>query len=85
MIYTGLLALRIALVSLPLAAVVVLVLLLNSLDVGAGVAVAALGLVAVASGAALGYFANRLPDFPKARHRDSRDTRRLAGAHHGHR
>lgn len=85
MIYTGLMALRIALVSLPLAAVVVLVLLLNSLDVGAGVAVAALGLVAVAGGAALGFFANRLPEFPKARRRDSRDTRRLAGAHHGHR
>lgn len=85
MIYTGLMALRIALVGLPLAAVVVLVLLLNGLDAGAGVAVATLGLVAVASGAALGYFANRLPEFPKARRHGSRDPRGLAGAHQGHR
>jgi hypothetical protein len=45
--------LRVALAGLPLAAVVVLVVLLNSLDASAGIAVAALGLVAVASGAAL--------------------------------
>jgi len=77
-------ALRIALVGLPLAAVVVLVLVLNSIDAGAGIAVAALGLVAVASGAALGYFADRLPEFQRARRRPDR-TERLAGAHHGHR
>ena len=85
MIYTGLMALRIALAGLPLAAVVVLVLLLNSLDVSAGIAVAALGLVAVASGAALGYFADRLPEFPKARRRHPDGSGRLAGAHNGHR
>lgn len=84
MIYTGLMVLRIALAGLPLAAVVVLVLLLNSLDASAGIAVAALGLVAVASGAALGYFADRLPEFPKARRRPD-GSGRLAGAHHGHR
>ena len=84
MIYTGRMVLRIALAGLPLAAVVVLVLLLNSLDASAGVAVAALGLVAVASGAALGFFADRLPELPRARRR-SDGTGRLAGAHHGHR
>jgi hypothetical protein len=78
-------ALRIALAGLPLAAVVVLVLLLNSLDAGAGIAVAALGIVAVASGAALGYFADHLPDFPKSRRRHPDGTGRLAGAHDGHR
>jgi uncharacterized membrane protein len=83
-IYTGLMALRFALAGLPFAAVVLLVLLLNSLDAGAGIAVAALGLVAVASGVALGYFADRLPKVPKARRRPN-GTRHLAGAHHGHR
>lgn len=85
MIYTGLMALRITLVGLPLAAVVALVLLLNSLGAGAGVAVAALGLVAVASGAALGYFADRLPELPNGRRRHPDGTGRLAGAQHGHR
>lgn len=37
------------------------ILLLNGLNTGAGVAAAALGLVAVAGGATLGYFADRLP------------------------
>jgi hypothetical protein len=77
-------ALRIALVGLPLAAVVALVLLLNSFDASAGVAVAALGLIAVLSGAALGYFANRLPELPRARRRPD-GAGRLASAHHGHR
>lgn len=85
MIYTGLMVLRIALTGLPLTAVVVLVLLLNSLDASAGVAVAVLGLVAVAGGAAIGYFADRLPEFSKARRRHPDSTGRLAGAHHGHR
>lgn len=78
-------ALRIALTGLPLVAVVVLVMLLNSLDAGAGIAVAALGFIAVASGAALGYFADRLPELPRARRRHSDGTGRLAGVHHGHR
>lgn len=77
--------LRIALAALPLAAVVVLVLLLNSLDAGAGIAVAALGVVAVAGGAALGYFADRLPELRRDRRRHPDGTRRLAGAHHSHR
>lgn len=85
MIYTDPVALRISLAALPAAAVVALVLLLNGLDAGAGIAVAALGLVAVASGAALGYFADRLPELPRARRRHSDGTGRLAGVHHGHR
>jgi len=78
-------ALRLALLGFPLAAVTALVILLNSIDAGAGIAVAALGLVAVSAGAALGYFADRLPEFPRARRHDHDGTRRLAGAHHGHR
>ena len=77
--------LRIMLVVVPCAAVAALVPLLNSLDVGAGIAVAALGLVAVAGGAALGYFADRLPEIGKAGSRRSDGTGHLAGAHHGHR
>jgi hypothetical protein len=41
------------------------VLLLNGLDASAGIAVAAFGLVAVATGTALGYFADRLPERPQ--------------------
>ena len=54
---------RIALFAVPTAAVVGLV-LLNGIDASAGIAVAAFGLVAVMSGAALGYFADRLPELP---------------------
>ncbi|HVT00265.1 MAG TPA: hypothetical protein VHE08_07095 [Solirubrobacterales bacterium] len=61
--------LRIALFAVPMAAVAGLVLLLNALEAQTGVAVAALGMVAVASGAALGYFADRLPELPGTRHR----------------
>jgi hypothetical protein len=71
-------AIRIALFAIPTAAVVGLVLLLNGLGAGAGAAVAALGLVAVLSGAALGYFADRLPELPQVRR-----AHPLAGAHHG--
>jgi hypothetical protein len=78
-------ALRIMLVVVPLAAVAALVLLLNSLDVGAGIAVAALGLVAVAGGAALGYFADRLPEIRKTDSRHSDGAGHLAGAHYSHR
>jgi hypothetical protein len=54
------------LIAIPAAAAVGLVLLLNSLDAGAGIAaIIALGAVAVMSGAALGYFADRLPELPK--------------------
>jgi hypothetical protein len=66
-IYTLSMAIRIALFAVPTAAVAGLVLLLNGLDASAGIAVAAFGLVAVLSGAALGYFADRLPELPHAR------------------
>jgi len=66
-IYTGAMAIRIAIFAIPTVAVVGLVLLLNGLDAGAGIAAAALGVVAVASGAALGYFADRLPELRRAR------------------
>jgi hypothetical protein len=78
-------ALRIMLVVVPVTAVAAVVLLLNSLDVGAGIAVAALGLLAVAGGAALGYFADRLPEIRKTGSRHSDGGGHLAGAHHGHR
>jgi hypothetical protein len=60
-------ATRIALFAVPAAAIVGLVVLLNALNAGTGVAVAALGFVAVVSGTALGLFADRLPEFPRAR------------------
>lgn len=72
--------LRIALFAVPMAAVAGLVLLLNALDAQTGVAVAALGLIAVASGAALGYFADRLPELPWAHH-----GRHGAATHSDHR
>lgn len=67
MIYTGLVTIRVALVGIPAATIAGLVLLLNSLDASPGIAVAALMLVAVLSGAALGYFADRLPELPRTR------------------
>lgn len=78
MIYTLAMAIRIALFVVPAIAVAGLVLLLNGLDASAGIAVAAFGLVAVATGTALGYFADRLPELPPARR-----PQRLAGIHHG--
>jgi hypothetical protein len=61
-------ALRIALFAVPMAAAAGLVLLLNAVDAQVGVAAAAVGVLAVASGAALGYFADRLPELPWERH-----------------
>jgi hypothetical protein len=61
-IYTGFMAIRVGLVVVPILAVIGLVLLLNGLDAPPGIAAASLGAVAVASGGALGYFADRLPD-----------------------
>jgi len=58
---------RIALFALPTAAVAGIVVALNILHADPGVATAALGLVVVVSGAALGFFADRLPDLPHAR------------------
>jgi hypothetical protein len=60
-------AIRIALFAVPAAAVTGVVFLLNGLDASAGVAVAVFGMVAVASGTALGYFADRLPELPRGR------------------
>jgi len=71
-------AIRIALLAVPAVAVAGLVLLLNGLDASPGIAVAAFGLVAVATGTAIGYFADRLPELPQARR-----PHRLAGFHHG--
>lgn len=67
MIYTGYMTVRIALFAIPVASVVGLVLLLNGVGAGAGVAAAALGLIAVSGGATLGYFADRLPEWPRER------------------
>lgn len=77
MIYTLAMAIRIALFAIPAVAVAGLVLLLNGLDASAGIAVAAFGLVAVATGTALGFFADRLPELPHARR-----PHRLAGIRH---
>lgn len=62
-------AIRVALIGIPAATIAGLVGLLNSLDASPGIAVAALALVAALSGAAFGYFADRLPELPRARHR----------------
>jgi len=66
-IYTGPMAIRLAIFAVPTAAVVGLVLLLNGLDASAGIAVAALGVVAVVGGAVLGYFADHLPELQRTR------------------
>lgn len=47
--------------------------------------IAALGFIAVAGGATLGYFADRLPELRKADRGRPDSTGRLAGAHHGDR
>lgn len=59
--------LRIALFALPTVAIAALVLVLNGLGASAGIAVVALSAVAVVSGASFGYFADRLPEFPRTR------------------
>ena len=76
MTYTDSMAFRVALFTLPAAAVVGLVVLLNRLDASTGVAVASLGLIGVLTGAAMGYRADRLPGLRSRRHD------RLVGAHH---
>jgi hypothetical protein len=53
--------------AVPALMVVGLVFLLNDLNVSAGIAVAAFGVLAVATGVALGYFADRLPELPSVR------------------
>jgi MFS family permease len=81
-IYTVLMTTRAALFAAPTAAVIGLVLLLNEFDAGIGIAVAALNMVAVLSGTALGYFADRLPELSQASRRHAEGRRRLAGVHH---
>lgn len=78
-------AIRIALFAIPATAAVGVVLLLNGLHAEAGIAVASLGLVAVLGGASIGYFADRLPELPGARHRNAQRAGRLAGVHDGRR
>jgi hypothetical protein len=77
-IYTLAMAIRVAQLAVPAVAVAGLVLVLNGLDASPGIAVAAFGLVAVATGATLGYFADRLPELSRVRR-----LHRLAGIHHG--
>lgn len=78
-------AIRISLFAVPTVAVIGLVVLLNALDASAGIAVAALGLVAIVSGAALGVFADRLPELPSVLRRHGDHPTGLAGVHHaGH-
>lgn len=67
MIYTDLMTIRLALFGIPTIAIVALVLVLNAVDASAGVAVAGLGIVAVASGTAFGYYADYLPEIPRVR------------------
>lgn len=78
MTYTLAMATRIALFVVPALAFAALVLSLNGVDASRGIAVAALGVLAVATGATLGYFADRLPEFPGARR-----SHRPAGLHRG--
>jgi hypothetical protein len=54
-------AIRIALFGIPPVAVIGLVFLLNGLNASAGVAFTAFTVVAVAIGAAIGYFVDRMP------------------------
>ncbi len=68
----------IALVAASAIVAVGVVLLLNDLHAGAGIAAASLGLVAVLGGAALGYFADRLPELPRLRR-----AQHFAAAHDG--
>ncbi len=75
----------VALFVVPAAVSAGLVLLLNGVGASAGVAVVSLGLVAVIGGAALGYFADQLPELPGSRRRRAQSASRLAGVHHGRR
>jgi hypothetical protein len=67
--YSRTMAIRIALFGIPAAAAVGLVSLLNALDASAGIAVVAYTAVAVAIGAAIGYFLDRLPGQGQNHHR----------------
>ena len=62
MIYTGEMAIKIALVAVPSAAMTIAVLMLNWFNAGPSVTAAAVAIVAVAGGSLLGVFADRLPE-----------------------
>lgn len=65
--YSRNMAIRIALFGIPAVVVVGLVRLLNSTNASAGIAVAAFTVFAVATGAAIGCFADRLPGAESSR------------------
>lgn len=77
MIYTRDMVVRIALFAIPLLLLAGLVLLLNALDAAPGIAIASFSLLAVSTGAAIGYFADRLSGPQRARR-----SHRLLGARH---
>lgn len=67
MSYARTMALRITVFGVPFFAVVGLVFLLNSLEASPGVAVAAYAVIAIVTGATIGYFADRLLGGPPER------------------
>jgi energy-converting hydrogenase Eha subunit A len=69
---------NVALFAAPIVAVAILVPLLNALEASSGIAFAVLGLVAVLGGAALGAFADPVPELPW-----TRGDRRLVGTRDG--
>ena len=79
MIYAQSMTIRLALFFIPMVAAIGLVLLLNGLNAGAGVAITAYSVIAVSTGAALGCFADRLPEV-----RPLRKARQLPDLRHDH-
>jgi amino acid transporter len=73
---------RIALFAVPTVVFAGLVLLLNALDASVGVAALSICFVAVLSGAALGVFADRLPELPRAWRRHGGHPGGIAGVRH---
>jgi hypothetical protein len=67
MTYSRNMAIRIALFGVPAVAVVGLVFLVNALNASAGITFAAFTVIAVATGAAIGCFADRLPGAQRGR------------------
>jgi multisubunit Na+/H+ antiporter MnhB subunit len=67
MTYSRDMAIRIALFGIPAVAVVGLIFLMNGLKASPGIAFAAFTVVAVATGAAIGCFADRLPGAQQSR------------------
>ena len=69
MTYSRSMLIRVILLALPMAAVSGLVLLMNNLHASAGIAFAAYAVLAVATGAAIGCFLDRLPGQRQSHHR----------------